>query len=672
MRIGVNAVPLRVSGGGARYVFAELMDRLLTIDEHNQYIIFAHFLGLPVINQLPQVHTHLRAERSESPRVRVVEVGGEDDIFAYRDQFDLYFGPLNNLQPRIYDRPSVAILHDIQEQFFPHYFSPGDLAARREIYPEICRSATVLVTISEFCKGTIVEKFGVEPAKVAVMYNAPQSGLLERGEDDPGAWRRAPLPPAFFFYPANCYAHKNHKLLLDALQQQRAAGAAPLPVVFTGFELSGGFPLRAEIERRGLAELCRVIDEVAVDELRYLFRQAVALVMPSEFEGFGLPVVEAFACRCPVLCSDIPALREVAGNAALFFPADDPAALAARMAEVRGDPALRRRLIDAGEARARHFSWDVSARQMLEIFRDAPARFFGHHPQRRLAPRWQPRIGVLVSAPRGSNGLADTLKSIWATGYRNVSIRVAAAETPQRAAVDDFLRNAETPVDWLPPGAAPDYRDLLRLAAEEACDVVLELCAGHALLPTALHSLAVGYARDADAPVFVGEVWETQPARLISPGRTSPVAPAAAHLPAVCGNARLRLLGDGLWKIERNLYPEMLALAPANLARWEGITDQLHAAGGDWRWELLKAAHRQGRLSLLRRSLATCDVSQAALSAHLRAACTGVEAIYDADGVPQPGGWLQRLKPVLRPASRVLPESLRSKGRRIWRHLTNE
>ena len=93
------------------------------------------------------------------------------------------FGPLNNLNPRLYDRPSVAILHDIQEQYFPEYFSRSDLLARQEIYPEICRSATTVVAISQFCKQTFVEKFGIDPDKVEVVPNAPQAELLSAAGD---------------------------------------------------------------------------------------------------------------------------------------------------------------------------------------------------------------------------------------------------------------------------------------------------------------------------------------------------------------------------------------------------------------------------------------------------------------------------------------------------------
>src|SRR5438045_7817847 len=103
MRIGINAFPLRTDGGGARYVFAGLMDALLRVDQANRYIIFAHLEGLRLIHQILEAHGETSGVAPDA-RVRVVRVVDEGQIYGMRNEFDLYFGPLNNLNPRIYDR----------------------------------------------------------------------------------------------------------------------------------------------------------------------------------------------------------------------------------------------------------------------------------------------------------------------------------------------------------------------------------------------------------------------------------------------------------------------------------------------------------------------------------------------------------------------------------------
>ncbi len=656
MRIGVNAVPLRVSGGGARYVFSELMQRLLAHDTENEYVIFCHPLGLRIVNQLPQVHPHRHARPTAAPIPRVIEVACEEELFEYRDEFDLFFGPLNNLQPRIYDRPSVAILHDIQEQFFPEYFKEADLRARREIYPEICRAATVLVTISEFCKQSIVDKFAIDPAKIEVVYNAPQAGLVNRPAGDDGQWHRRPLPDGFLFYPANGYLHKNHALLLDALVQLRDAGDGVPPVVFTGFELPHGYPLRREIEQRGLQQHCHVFNEVSVDEFRWLFRHALALVMPTRFEGFGMPAVEALACGCPVVCADLPPLREIAGGNALYFDPHSAAALVAQLRRLRDDPDLRRRLVDAGPPTAERFSWERSAERIRAIFELACERFYGFD---RVAgdarPDDGPRIGLRIAAAADPQDVTEAVKDVWRTGYVNATL---AVDLPPAARDDadlrNFLRAGEVPSHHSDDAGPASPAHLLDFARDEDVELVGEILAGHGrLLPTALHSLAWARRHDPDKVIYLGELWEEEDDRVL---RT----------------ARLRVLDTGDWKLENYLYPQMLFIAPRTLRDWDAGRRIVADNPPEWRWALVRQAHREGRLCVVRRTLATCDPSTLTVMQRYCAVRAGVGVVHDDNGQARGGGLLSSLKPVLRPAARLLPTRWREKGKQVWRHLASE
>src|SRR4051812_31577152 len=240
MRIGVNAFPLRTDGGGSRYCFAGILGALLDLDQKNRYVIFCHFQGLRLVHQIIRDHAETLTQAGPDPRGRIVGGSDEGQIYAYREEFDLYYGPLNNLNPRIYDRPTVAVIHDIQEQYFPEYFNKSDLLGRYEDYPEIARAATTLVTVSQFCKQSFVDKFEIDPRKIEVVYNAPQHSLVERDRSDPVKWARQELPAKYLFYPSNCYKHKKHSLLLDAIERLRRTSHPDLQVVFTGFELPKG------------------------------------------------------------------------------------------------------------------------------------------------------------------------------------------------------------------------------------------------------------------------------------------------------------------------------------------------------------------------------------------------------------------------------------------------
>jgi glycosyltransferase involved in cell wall biosynthesis len=358
MRIGVNAFALPVARGGTGYSFAGLLGELLRVDQENSYLFFSHPAGIALLKKM------LPGD------IQIIPVRTERQILLCRDEIDLYFSPLNDLRPRLLDVPTVTILADIQEQYYPENFRKSEVEARRETVPEICRSATTLVTVSQFCKRTIIEKFQIDPQKIEVVPLAPQAGILQSADSEiPPA---VDLPQEFFFYPANPYPHKNHAMLLDSIS--RWNGEAP-SLIFAGHETVGGYPLRKEIARRNLGSRCRIFSDLPPGQIRWLYRHAIAVVMPTMFEGFGMPAVEALACGCPLICSDLPALREIAGETAIYFPPGNVQEMVQSMQRIRASPQLRSNLIQAGPEAAKEFTWESAARKMLRIFAEAPQIF---------------------------------------------------------------------------------------------------------------------------------------------------------------------------------------------------------------------------------------------------------------------------------------------------------
>lgn len=635
MRIGVNAVPLRTTGGGARYVFTGLLDALLQIDHSNEYLIFCHPVAIGLVREV--------IERHPSPNVKIIEASDETEVCPHRESFDLYFAPLNNLRPRLNDRPSVAILHDIQEQYFPEYFSKSDLLGRQEDYPEICRSSTRVVAISEFCKRSFIDKFGIDPARIAVIHNGPQHELVDR--EDEGRWVREELPAGFFFYPANCYRHKNHRLLLEAVARLHQDGGSAPHAVFSGHELPGGFPLRKEIARLGLSGLCHVFSDLSADEMRYLYRRAAALVMPTMFEGFGMPAVEAMACSCPVICSDIAALREVAGDAALYVPPGDTGALCAAMRTIRQDESQRQKMIQRGRELAGRFCWRRSAEKYLELFEEAK-RAFDDAPVR-------PRIGLVIRLTRGGRRLRETLDSIRASAADGAiaAMRAVVRGDEIEPAAAAMLEERGIQLQHLPDDAPFDYAPLRKLAEEQALDLVGEILEGHRLTASAARSLAWGWSALGRKAVYLGEVYDR-------------------HSPQRLDVGRLRLTGDGLWKLEGFLYPEMMFICPSELAGWSEGNDLVAKSGGDWRWELLREARTHDRLALLRRNLAECEQESISLASRRHALQHGMSAYYYCtDDKRAKVRLLRRFEPLARALCRLLPLNIQHMGTRLWYRL---
>lgn len=646
MRIAINAFPARSDGGGARYVFAGLLDALLKIDQQNHYVIFTHYEALRLIYGVLHAHVGPRGDVGPDPRVKIVEIAEAGQIYQHSGEFDLYFAPMNNLQPRIYDRPTVAILHDIQEQYFPEYFAKAELMGRYEDYPEICHAATVLIAISNAVKQSFVEKFGVDPRKIEVIHNAPQAGLVNRPPEDKGLWDRPPLPPQFFFYPANTYKHKNHELLLDALAAMRQRDGDCPNAVFVGFQLPGGFPLSAEIKRRRLDDRCCCFTEMSVDEMRYLYCHALATVMPTMFEGFGIPSVESLACGCPLICSDLPVLREIVGDNACYFPPNDREALIAQLRRIASDPSLRQTLGDRGRAILAAYNWESSAAKLLQIFDSAHARFrWGPGGQK---PATLPRIGVLIRLIHGGSRIIETIKSLLVCGYPNLRIRVIGRHRETANGLMELFN--QSLVEYVADDAPADVglRTLLKFADESGAEIVGEALEGHAFKSSAMDSLLWGFTTAPDKSIYLGEAMEWQ----------------ADHFLRI---ARMRLTGDGLWKMEGFLFPEILFINVSSFSNWRQDADSLASDPIEWRWDLLRTARTEQQLFLLRRTLADCDLNSVGVLARYHAVRAGMYRFYSVEHDRRVKiGALRRVQPVVKSLASILPQRWQDRGTRVW------
>lgn len=396
LRIGVNLFPLSLGGGGARQYVLELLPWLLRLSPH-RLVLFHGPQGQPSVAQLLR-----RLHPAQRNRVRTVSVENQEEIYRHATAFDFYFCPLNCLVPDLLDRPTLVTLHDVQERFFPHYFSADELRARAESYPHAAHAASVLLTVSEFSKRSICEGFGVAGDKVRVAYHAADA-LAETPAAWPAGMERPPAP--YFFYPANLYPHKNHGLLLDALRllQERGLNCA---CVLTGQPVRGGADVGAEARARGLSERVCWLRRVSSSALRYLYENALALAFPSRFEGFGLPLVEAMRCGCPVVTTATASIPEVVGDAALLVAAT-PEAFADALARLLTDADLRADLAARGRARAEWFTGPRLAEQTLQAIEHATQRFFFPHDGGE-----GPAVSYVVQVSRGGRKLARTLASL--------------------------------------------------------------------------------------------------------------------------------------------------------------------------------------------------------------------------------------------------------------------
>jgi glycosyltransferase involved in cell wall biosynthesis len=273
------------------------------------------------------------------------------------------------------DVPSIYQPHDLQHLHLPEMFPAAERQRRERVYRAFCEQAELVAVMTEWGKRDLVAQYGLAPSKIAVV---PWGSILaDRPPPSPAEQARTRerlgLPERFILFPAQTWPHKNHAALLEAVAILRAEGIE-VPLVCPGTKNS----FYAEIERRAseleLSDLVHFPGFVGSPELLSLYALATALVFPSRFEGWGLPVTEAFSAGLPVACSAIPVLEEVAGDAALTFDPESPEQIADCVRRLWADEGLRRDLIGRGRARAKRFSFVHTARLFRSYYRRIAGR----------------------------------------------------------------------------------------------------------------------------------------------------------------------------------------------------------------------------------------------------------------------------------------------------------
>lgn len=262
----------------------------------------------------------------------------------------------------------VATIHDLSVRKVPWAVRPDSGAALRERLAQVIHEADLLLTPSEAVRRELLET-GVAPGRVRAIHHGPGQIAAE------GASEMPPRAPARYALSVGTLEpRKNVGTLLAAWRLLQRRLADPPALV-----LSGGMGWKAEEIRREVAAAERegwlvYLGYVSPGELAALYRNASAVLLPSFYEGFGLPVVEALSAGAPLVVSDIPVLREVAGDAALYAPPDRPDIWAERIADLLADESLAGDLRRRGAERAGHFDWSRAAEEAARAFREAAER----------------------------------------------------------------------------------------------------------------------------------------------------------------------------------------------------------------------------------------------------------------------------------------------------------
>jgi len=350
--VGISLLTLVPGVVGGSETYARNLVRALARVGELDYRVFVPTIAADAADGLPaKPISAYRSSRSMPGRIAAMSLAAARPGPLRRelelDRLSAIHFPLSVMLPPVSRPPAVTTMLDLQHEFYPQFFSRPERAYRRMVYGWTARRSRLVIAISEHVKDTLVERLGVAPERVRVIYLA-----VDHERFRPDGRAREP----FLLYPANRWPHKNHERLFEAFALLRRERPG-LRLVLTGAGHERK-PLPNGVEARG-----RVSDE----ELAELYRAAAALVFPSLYEGFGQPPIEAMACGCPVAASNTTALPEVCGDAAHLFDPTSAEEIASAVSNLLDRPD---QLVERGLERAAQFTWDECARKHDAVYRE--------------------------------------------------------------------------------------------------------------------------------------------------------------------------------------------------------------------------------------------------------------------------------------------------------------
>jgi glycosyltransferase involved in cell wall biosynthesis len=384
MRVGLSTIGL-VPGtcGGIETYFRNLLEWLQRVNVDDEYVLLCdkkNERAFHIANSRFSVQSYNYAKPSPKWLVRgilrnllnvdilVRELNGLD--------LDVVHHPFTVLRPAGLKTPSVLTFWDMQHEFYPEFFADAEMRRRKALYRPSAEEAARVIVSSGFTRQTLVERYGIRAEKIEVIYTGygPEYRLIEDLDELAKIKARYGLTEPFLYYPAAVWPHKNHKILLAAVRLLIDRHHFDGKLVLTGVATGSSGELAKEIARFGLSETVNVLGYLPYQELPYLYNLATMLVFPSLFEGFGIPVVEAMACGCPVICANVTSLPEVIGEAGVMFDPHAVKDVAEKIWSVWRDPAQQRRMREAGLERAKLFNWQETAVKTVEVYKKAAGK----------------------------------------------------------------------------------------------------------------------------------------------------------------------------------------------------------------------------------------------------------------------------------------------------------
>jgi glycosyltransferase involved in cell wall biosynthesis len=347
--VAVDLLPLLPGGanGGAKVFTLSLLESMAAMAPDWTFVLVAGPDVLPELKGLESANVRLlstdRKWQARPPRKLL------------KRSIDAWFCPFTRPYFQHADIPLVSVIYDLQYHYYPQFFSDAEVRGRDQTFQLAARRSARLACISDYVRQTVLEYGNLPPAKVRTVRICLPERLGVPSDDAQAAVlsRLGLARQAYLIYPANFWAHKNHAVLLTAVGLHlKAHPDSPLKLALTGADTGLASDLKQAVQAMNLGDRVVFTGYVSDEDLAALTAGSLALVFPSLFEGYGMPVAEAMSMGVPVLCSNLTSLPEVGGDAVLYFDPRKPEDVARAISRIAGEPGLAATLAGKGRARA--------------------------------------------------------------------------------------------------------------------------------------------------------------------------------------------------------------------------------------------------------------------------------------------------------------------------------
>jgi glycosyltransferase involved in cell wall biosynthesis len=273
--------------------------------------------------------------------------------FLKKNKIDLFISPDGYLSLRT-NVPQISVIHDLNFEHFPEDLKPHHAKYLRKFFPKFAQKASHILTVSEFSKQDIVQTYNISSEKISVAHNGVSEQFKPSTNNESAA-----IP--YFLFVGSIHPRKNLRRLLLAFDEFKTLSDSTHQLLVIGDPYFWSDEMKKTLSQLKFKSAVIFKPYAAVDDLISYYQNAEALMFVSYFEGFGIPIIEAMACGCPVVVGKNTACDEIAGDAALKIDPFDHTDIAQKMLEMSTNNDLKASLIQQGLIQANKFTWANTA-----------------------------------------------------------------------------------------------------------------------------------------------------------------------------------------------------------------------------------------------------------------------------------------------------------------------